>query len=97
MKGYWLILGTDVIDQAAQAEYGRLWAPIAEKYQAKINPGAVPPILKESRDTARVLIVEFPTYEAAVECYEDPAYLEAREYALKASKRDLVIIKGEVG
>lgn len=33
MKGYWLILGTEITDQAAQDEYNRLWAPIAEKYQ----------------------------------------------------------------
>jgi hypothetical protein len=33
MKGYWLTLGTAVADQSAQDEYGRLWAPIAEKYQ----------------------------------------------------------------
>jgi hypothetical protein len=32
MKGYWLILGAAITDQAAQAEYGRRWAPIAEKY-----------------------------------------------------------------
>lgn len=49
MKGYWVIIGTDVTDQNAQAEYGRLWKPIAEKYQAVINPSDTPPALKESR------------------------------------------------
>ncbi|TGQ24896.1 DUF1330 domain-containing protein, partial [Mesorhizobium sp. M4B.F.Ca.ET.214.01.1.1] len=28
MKGYWLIIGTEISDQQAQAEYGRLWKPI---------------------------------------------------------------------
>jgi len=96
MKGYWLILGTEVIDQAAQAKYGELWAPIAEKYQARLNPNSVPPILKEARDTARVIVVEFPSYEIAKACYEDPAYQEAKLFALKASKRDLVILEGEI-
>jgi hypothetical protein len=27
--GYWLILGTEITDQAAQNDYNRLWAPIA--------------------------------------------------------------------
>ena len=49
--------GTEVSDQGAQEEYGRLWAPIAEKYQARVNPTATPPLLKEARDTARVVIV----------------------------------------
>ena len=96
MKGYWLILGTEVTDQAAQDEYSRLWTPIAERYQARLNPTKVPPLLKEARNTARVIIAEFPSYEMAKACYEDPAYQEARRFALRASKRDLLIFEGEI-
>ena len=96
MKGYWLILGNAVADQSAQADYGRLWAPIAQKYGARVNPTAVPPLLKEARSTARVVIVEFPSYEAAKACYDDPAYQEAIPFAVKASKRDLVIFQGDL-
>ena len=96
MKGYWVILGTEITDQAAQAEYGRLWKPIAEKYKARINPGKVPPVLKEARDTARVIVVEFTSYEIAKSCYEDPAYQEALRFARKASKRDLLMFEGEL-
>jgi uncharacterized protein (DUF1330 family) len=96
MKGYWIILGTAVTDQAAQGEYNRLWAPIAEKYQARLNPTKVPPLLRDARNTARVIIAEFPTYELAKACYEDPAYQAAREFALKASERDLLIIEGDL-
>ena len=96
MKGYWIILKTDVVDQAAQHEYGQLWAPIAEKYQARINSTTVPPLLKEARDAAGVLVVEFPSYDMAQACYEDPAYQEAQKFALKAAKRDLLIVKGDL-
>jgi len=96
MKGYWLILGTEVANQVAQDEYNKLWAPIADKYQARLNPTKIPPLLKESRNTARVLIAEFPSYELAKACYEDPAYQEARQFALKASKRDLLIVEGDL-
>jgi hypothetical protein len=37
MKGYWLILGTEITDQVAQDEYNWPWAPIAEKYQARLR------------------------------------------------------------
>lgn len=47
MKGYWLILGTEITDQTAQNEYNKLWAPISEKYQARLNPTMVPPLLRE--------------------------------------------------
>jgi len=96
MKGYWIILGTAVGDEVAQNQYGKLWGPIAEKYRARVNPTTVPPLLKDKRDTARVLIVEFPSYELALACYEDHAYQEARKFALMASKRDLLIIKGDL-
>jgi len=96
MKGYWLILGTEITDQVAQDEYNRLWAPIAEKYQARLNPTKVPPLLKEARDTARGIIAEFPSYEMAKACYEDPAYQEARQFALQASQRDLLIFEGDI-
>ena len=96
MKGYWLVLGTAITDQAAQAEYHRLWAPIAEKYGARLNPAKVPPLLKEARDTSRVIVVEFPSYEMAKDCYQDPVYQEAKRFALQASNRDLLIFGGEL-
>jgi len=96
MKGYWLILGGEVFDQAAQQEYGRLWGPIAERYGAMVIRGAAAPELREGRDTARVLVVEFPSYAAARACYEDPDYEAARVLALKASRRDLLLFEGEI-
>jgi uncharacterized protein (DUF1330 family) len=96
MKGYWLVLGTAIADQAAQTEYHRLWAPIAEKYGARLNPTKAPPLLREARDTSRVIVVEFPSYEMAKDCYEDPVYQEAKRFALKASNRDLLIFEGEL-
>ena len=97
MKGYWLIIGTDISDQEAQAEYGRLWKPIGEKYQARLATVKNAPLLVEARDAGRMLIVEFPTLEIAKACYADPAYEEAKRLALKASKRVLVILEGELG
>jgi uncharacterized protein (DUF1330 family) len=96
MKGYWLVLGTEISDQVAQDEYGHLWAPIAEKYRARLNPMKQPLLLKEARNTSRVIVVEFPSYAIAKACYEDPAYEEARRFALRASNRDLLIFEGEM-
>ncbi len=96
MKGYWLILKGSVGDQDAQTEYNKLWAPIAEKYQARIAPRETPPVLREARDAQQVLIVEFPSYEAAQQCYDDPAYGEACRFALKAANRELVLLKGDL-
>lgn len=94
MKGYWLILGTAVTDQAAQEEYGRLWAPIAARYGARLVKDAASLSLVEARDVSRVLLVEFPDLSTARACYADPAYVEARDHALKAARRNLLIFEG---
>jgi uncharacterized protein (DUF1330 family) len=96
MKGYWVVLGTAVSDPNAQAEYSKRWKPIAEKFQARVNPLDVPPMLKEARDAARVIIVEFPSLELAKACYDDPAYQEAKTFALQAAHRHLLIVEGEL-
>ncbi|CDX33097.1 DUF1330 domain-containing protein [Mesorhizobium sp. ORS 3428] len=96
MKGYWLIIGTEISDEAAQAEYRRLWKPIGQKYQARVNPSKEPPVLQEERDACRMTVIEFPSIELARACYRDPAYDEARRYALQASKRELLIFEGDL-
>ncbi|MCX2887296.1 DUF1330 domain-containing protein [Pseudomonas sp. DCB_BI] len=95
MKGYWIIFGGEIVDQAAQAEYGRLWEPIGEKYDAKfkvLNGGG----LVEALNTKRVLIVEFASLEQAKACYNDPAYVQAKAFATQASRRELIILEGEL-
>lgn len=66
------------------------------KYQAKINALGADALL-ETHDTNRVLTVEFPSYAQAKACYEDPAYAQAKAFALRASRRELIIIEGELG
>ena len=96
MKGYWIIFGSTVTDAAAQQEYGRLWGPIAEKYGAKLK-ALDPAALLESHTSSRVVAVEFPSYALAKACYEDPAYLEAKAFALRAARREMIVIEGDLG
>ncbi|RDU99033.1 DUF1330 domain-containing protein [Trinickia dinghuensis] len=96
MKGYWIVLGQDVTDQVAQKQYVELWAPIAEKYQAKLKLLDASVALKESLGTRRVMAVEFPSYAAAKACYEEAAYQNAKEFAVRASKRELLIIEADL-
>ncbi|MBK4995664.1 DUF1330 domain-containing protein [Pseudomonas sp. S37] len=96
MKGYWIILGTAVTDHEAQQEYGRLWAPIAEQYGArlKVLDSAA---LVEAHTSTRVLAVEFDSYAQAKACYADPAYSQAKAVALRAYRREVLIIEGDLG
>ena len=96
MKGYWIILGTAVTDTQAQQEYGRLWAPIAEQYGARLKV-LDSTALVESHTSTRALAVEFDSYAQAKACYADPAYSEAKAMALRAYRRELLIVEGDLG
>lgn len=96
MKGYWLVLGSAVTDPAAREKYAALWAPIAELYGARVLPAGSSVDLREGTSIARCLLVEFPTIQAARDCYADPSYQTAKDFALAASDRILVIIEGDI-
>lgn len=95
MKGYWIVFGGEVTNPEARKQYVALWAPIAEKYQAKVRALDAGLVLKESHDTRRVVVVEFPSYEAAKACYDDQAYQHAKQFAVQAGKRELMIVEGD--
>lgn len=95
MKGYWIILGEEVTDAEAQRQYGRLWQPIAEQYGAVIRSLDTAALI-EPGNARRVLAVEFESLAVAQACYKDPDYAEAMTYALRASRRQLLIIEGEI-
>ena len=45
----------------------------------------------------RAVVVEFPSFEQAVACYEDEEYQTALPFARKAYERDLAILEGAQG
>ena len=95
MPGYWMIRSSEVADQAALDEYVRRWAPIAEKYGARFIAGrGVRHETREGQDLPRILIIEFPSYEQALACYDDPDYIASLDYAKKAyATRELVVVE----
>jgi uncharacterized protein (DUF1330 family) len=96
MKGYWLILGSEVKDGAAQEQYAALWKPIAARFGATVRVLDASVVLREAHTTKRVVVVEFSSVESAKAAYSDPEYQEAMQFALRASDRELLIIEGEL-
>jgi uncharacterized protein (DUF1330 family) len=47
----------------------------------------------EGNDRARNVVARFPSFEAAVACYESAEYQAALAHAKGASERDLVIVE----
>lgn len=94
MAGYWVIRGSDIRDQAALQEYGRLWADIAKRFGAEIVAGKGIIDTREGPSYPRQLIIRFASYQQAVDCYEDPAYRQAMQLAHRAYDRELSILEG---
>lgn len=95
MAGYWIVRSSAIENQAAFDEYAGRWAPIAEKYGARFIAGREGAHeTREGEDFARVLLVEFPSYEQARAAYDDPEYQAALPYARDAyARRELIIVE----
>lgn len=94
MAGYWIVRGSDIRDQAALQKYGELWASIAARYGAEVIAGRGAVETREGPHFPRQLVIRFKSYQQAVDCYDDPEYRAAMEYALKAYDRELSILEG---
>lgn len=96
-KGYW-VARVDVYDADSYKQYATLNQVPFKKYGAKylVRAGAFE--LKEGMSRSRNVVIEFPTYQAALECYNSPEYKEASKHrGGKVSNGDLIIIEGYEG
>ncbi len=93
MAAYWMVRSGDIKDEEALKEYQIRFVNIGPRFEAKIIARGKHQS-PEGPDYPRVLIVEFPSYEQAIACYESPEYREAMLYANRAFDRELTIIDG---
>jgi uncharacterized protein (DUF1330 family) len=94
-KGYWVVAYHEVKNQQAWQAYAKLAAPAIEaaggKYLVRGNPSQV----HEAGLNQRVVLIEFPSLQAAIACHDGKPYEEALKHlAGGAVKRDLRIVEG---
>ncbi len=95
-KGYW-IARVDVRDDNVYAKYRDANAIAFKKYGAKFiirggkfeNP--------EGTSRSRNVVIEFPSYQAALDCWNSPEYKHAISIRAPISEGDIVIIEGYDG
>lgn len=95
-KGYW-IARVDVTDPDAYKNYVAANAKAFGKYGARFIVRGGNFECVEGAARQRNVVIEFPTYQAALECYRSPEYAEALEIRRNAGVSDLVVIEGYDG
>ena len=95
-KGYW-IARVDIIDPERYKAYIAANAQPLKKYGARFLVRAGRFENPEGATRSRNVVIEFPSYQAALDCYQSPEYQEAIRLRLPVSTGDIVIIEGYDG
>jgi len=95
-KGYW-IARVDVKDLEQYKKYVAANARPFAAHGAKFLVRGGPFEAVEGESRSRNVVIEFPSYAAALECYRSPEYREAMKLRLPAATNDLVIVEGYNG
>ena len=95
-KGYWIVR-VDVADQERYKAYVAANAEPLSKFGARFLVRAGRFENAEGASRGRNAVIEFPTYQAALDCWKSPEYQEAIKLRQPVSTIDLIIIEGYEG
>jgi len=95
-KGYWIVR-VDITDQEQYKSYMAANVGPFKKYGARFLARAGRLENPEGTARSRNAVIEFPSYEAALECWKSPEYQAAIKLRQPVSTLDLVIIEGYEG
>lgn len=95
-KGYW-VAHVQVDDPEIYEEYKRANAAPFAEFGARFIVRGGEQQVREGEARGRTVVIEFPTYEAALACFDSPAYQQAKAIRDPISSADMVIVKGYDG
>ncbi len=92
-KGYW-IARMDVHDTERYKDYVAAAKPAFEKYGAHFlaRGGAAEELEGSSRH--RNVVIEFPSMQAAIDCYNSPEYQIAAKIRQEVADGEMVVVQG---
>ena len=95
-KGYWIVR-VDITDPEEYKKYLAANAAPFRKHGARFLVRGAPFENVEGGARARNAVIEFPSYQAALDCYRSPEYQAAIKLRQPVSTADIVIIEGYEG
>ena len=95
-KGYW-VARIDVDDLEQYKAYVAANAKAFAAYGARFLVRAGRFETLEGTSRSRNVVIEFPSYQAAVDCYHSADYQAAMKLRLPVSRGDLIVVEGYEG
>ncbi len=95
-KGYWIVR-VDVSDMDIYKTYVAANAKPLAEYGARFLVRGAPFERVEGTSRSRNVVIEFPNYQAALDCYRSPGYQAAIRLRAPVAQADVVIIEGYEG
>jgi len=95
-KGYWIVR-VDIADPEGYKAYTTANAKPFARFGARFIVRAGRYETVEGTSRSRNAVIEFPSYQAALDCWRSPEYQEAIKLRAPVSTADLVIIEGYEG
>ena len=92
-KAYW-IARVDVHDPETYKSYVETAKPAFERYKANFLCRGGKTEVLEGPARARNVVVEFPSMEAALACYNSPEYSEAKLIRQSISDGEFLVVEG---
>ena len=95
-KGYW-VAHVDVRDPEGYKSYVALLGDIFRKHHGRYltRGGAFESM--EGQNRSRHVVIEFPTYQAALDCYRSPEYGKAIAVRQANAAAELLVLEGYDG
>jgi uncharacterized protein (DUF1330 family) len=95
-KGYW-IAHVDVRDPERYKDYVSGAKPAFEKYGAKFLARGGAYEAMEGRGRGRNVVIEFPSMQAAKDCYNSAEYQAAKAIRQTVADAEMIIVEGYEG
>ncbi|MCT9073595.1 DUF1330 domain-containing protein [Cupriavidus gilardii] len=92
-KGYWVAM-VDIADMEGYQQYIAANKTVFEKFGARFLVRNGQKAVVEGQPRSRVVVLEFDSYQRALECYESPEYQALIALRTPYSQADLVVIEG---
>tara|TARA_Y100000816_G_C26090722_1_gene576351 strand:+ start:1540 stop:1830 length:291 start_codon:yes stop_codon:yes gene_type:complete len=93
-KAYWVCIYEKIIDKERLKEYAIKAKPAIEKFFGKFLVRGGKNKTNDGIESPRIVVVEFPDYNTAIECYESKDYQAAHKILKNHVVRHHQIVEG---